>query len=461
MRETILSVGIDIGTSTTSVVFSEMEIANLASEFHVPDIQVINKKIVYRSPIYFTPLRSNSELNIDEIVKIVEREYKAAGVNAADIETGAVIVTGDTARKNNAKLVVEKISDLAGDFVAATVGPEYESLLAGRGSGAEQYSIDHVGIITNCDIGGGTSNSATFYDGKAINATYLDIGGRLIRFKDNSLTVDYVFPGIAKLAETLGICVKEGDVLSPAEIHTITDEMARVLLDDLVKDTTEKAISFSGGVGKLIYEKELPDPFEYNDIGVCLADSIRNRLSQYPVMTVVEPEETIGATVIGSSNYAMEVSGSTILVSRREVLPVKNLPIANIENPQKLSQEELITQIRQRVMWKQNGDRGENVAVALTFEERIPYRQVCQMAEGIVQAMKNLMEDAQVPLIILLKADYGRVLGQTIKALLPAGREVLCIDGVNIGNGDYLDIGAPLRNGQAVPIVIKTLAFSY
>ena len=140
MSESILSVGIDIGTSTTCLAFCRLEIANLSSSWQIPDVEVVNKKIIYRSPIYFTPLKSNTTLDADSIAEIIEKEYQRAGINPGDVETGAVIVTGDTARKENAQAVISRISGLAGDFVAATVGPEFESVLAGRGQrGAEIF----------------------------------------------------------------------------------------------------------------------------------------------------------------------------------------------------------------------------------------------------------------------------------------------------------------------------------
>lgn len=461
MSESILSVGIDIGTSTTCLAFCRLEIANLSSSWQIPDVEVVNKKIIYRSPIYFTPLKSNTTLDADSIAEIIEKEYQRAGINPGDVETGAVIVTGDTARKENAQAVISRISGLAGDFVAATVGPEFESVLAGRGSGAQKYSAEHTEIITNCDIGGGTSNSATFYDGRVTEASCMDIGGRLIRFKENTLIIEYIYPKTAELAGGLGIEASEGRKITPEEINRITDEMAHLLLREISKDTVDKTISFSGGVGRLIYEKSLPDDFIYNDIGVCLARSIKKELKNFNFSKVIKPEETTGATVIGTSNYSMEVSGSTIHISSREALPMKNVPIATVKRAEELSKEELIKEIHENIAWRQNGDEKENIAVALTFERRIGFAKVKEISEAVVDSIGRAAEDTSAPLIVILKSDYGKVMGQTIKNLLPPEKDVLCIDNVDTGHGDYMDIGAPLRSGEAVPIVIKTLAFSY
>lgn len=461
MAESILSVGIDIGTSTTCLAFSRLEVANLSSTWQIPKVEIVEKKIVYRSPIYFTPLISNTKLDADKIAKIIEDEYRKAGVDPEDVETGAVIVTGDTARKENAQAVINKISGLAGDFVAATVGPEFESVLAGRGSGAQKYSIEHTETITNCDIGGGTSNSATFYDGKVISASCMDIGGRLIRFKEDSLIVDYIYEGIKKLACELGIETDEGKALNREEINRITDEMAERLLNHIAEDTEDKTVSFSGGVGRLIYEESLPDDFIYNDIGVCLARSIRDKIRHFNFRRIIQPDETTGATVVGTSNYSMEVSGSTIHISNKSALPVKNIPIVTILRADEMSWKELATEISNNIAWRQNGDDSENTAIALMFEKRISFSEVQEIARAVAEAVGGEAADESQPLIVILKSDYGKVMGQTIRNMLPKGKDVLCIDNVDIGQGDYLDIGAPLRAGEAVPVVIKTLAFSY
>lgn len=140
---------------------------------------------------------------------------------------------------------------------------------------------------------------------------------------------------------------------------------------------------------------------------------------------------------------------------------MKNVPIATVKRAEELSKEELIKEIHENIAWRQNGDEKENIAVALTFERRIGFAKVKEISEAVVDSIGRAAEDTSAPLIVILKSDYGKVMGQTIKNLLPPEKDVLCIDNVDTGHGDYMDIGAPLRSGEAVPIVIKTLAFSY
>ena len=149
MHEVILSVGIDIGTSTTQLIFSRLTIENRASSYTVPRICIVDKEVIYRSQIYFTPLKSATEIDAEAVKKIVRDEYRAAGKTPADLQTGAVIITGETARKQNANDVLAALSDLAGDFVVATAGPDLESVLSARGAGADALSKENRIAVAN------------------------------------------------------------------------------------------------------------------------------------------------------------------------------------------------------------------------------------------------------------------------------------------------------------------------
>ena len=192
MKETILSVGIDIGTSTTQLIFSKLTIENEASSYVVPRINIVDKEVTYRSKIYFTPLLSQTEIDAEKVKKIIEAEYKAAGMKPEDLQTGAVIITGETARKHNANTVLASLSSMAGDFVVATAGPDLESVLSAKGAGADAFSEEHRQAVANIDIGGGTSNIALFQKGNLKGTSCLDIGGRLIKIENGRIS--YIFP---------------------------------------------------------------------------------------------------------------------------------------------------------------------------------------------------------------------------------------------------------------------------
>ena len=193
MRQEIKSIGIDIGTSTTQLVFSRIVVENVAGSYNVPRVSIVDKEVIYRSKIYFTPLRSATEIDAEAVKKIVKDEYEAAGMTPADLSTGAVIITGETARKQNANEVLEALSDFAGDFVVATAGPDLESVLAARGAGTDTISEEHRTAVANLDVGGGTTNIARFTNGALTDTACLNVGGRLVKLEPDG-RVTYVSP---------------------------------------------------------------------------------------------------------------------------------------------------------------------------------------------------------------------------------------------------------------------------
>lgn len=479
MKEKVLSVGIDMGTSTTEVIFSYIVVENMAAGFRVPNIQIVDKQVIYRSQVHITPLLSNTVLDIDQIIEIIQKEYEKAGFLPGEVKTGAVIITGDTARKENAQLVLKKISDFAGDFVVATAGPELESVLAGKGSGAEAFSKKNKGKIINLDIGGGTTNTAIFENGEVIQTGCFDIGGRLFRYDEETKKVTYLYHKIQKLLSMAGCEVSVGDILRDEDIEIIAEILAQGIVEiifpneksalssflstNLLSYHMEKPdyVSFSGGVGDLIYKEEMPNRYVFGDIGVILAEKIRNRITQKEKQfELIHPKETIGATVVGAGTHSMNISGSTITVTAKSHLPLINLPLLKMGNILKMSDDEIRREFNKRIKWLQGDDFTLNIAFALETDEILSFQQIQLLAEKIVLGIERYME-TQSLLVVILKEDMGKVLGQSIKKLLPKEKEIICLDDINVGSGDYIDIGRPVGVGDALPIVIKTIAFVY
>ena len=348
MREELLSVGIDIGTSTTQLIFSKLIIENMASSYTVPRIVIVDKEIIYKSPIYFTPLISIKEIDGPKVREIIEKEYQSAGVDKKDIDTGAVIITGETARKQNAEEVLTTLSGFAGDFVVATAGPDLESIISGKGAGAHLYSKEHTTTVVNIDIGGGTSNLAVFKRGDVIDTGCMDIGGRLIKVDVISKKITYITPKLETLVKKYHLGLEIGTVATKDNLKPIIDIMVKVLMqsvglvpidEDFQLMVTNKnislgnpmeCISFSGGVADYIYYDEsergpINDYFEYGDIGILLGQAIRH--SQLcKTLKVIKSTETIRATVVGAGTHTTEISGSTITYTKN-AFPIKNLPI--------------------------------------------------------------------------------------------------------------------------------------
>ena len=285
MSETLLSVGIDIGTSTTQLILSRLTLANRANPFSVPRIAIEDREVLYRSGIHFTPLLSDTVIDAEGVRAIVAEEYRKSGFAPEQVDTGAVIITGESARKENAREVLSALSQFAGDFVVATAGPDLESILAARGAGADEYSREHHTDVLHFDIGGGTSNLALYSHGELAATGCLDVGGRLIKL-DREGTVTYVSP-VLKRGEMWASPPAVGQKAAPEGLEPVIRSMVEALeqaaglrpgrdrLDAFLTQGTRwepravPVVSFSGGVADCIYAPP-GDWKAYGDIGVLL-----------------------------------------------------------------------------------------------------------------------------------------------------------------------------------------------
>ena len=445
MAEKLLSVGLDVGTTSTQLVVSELTAENQASGFSVPEMIISQRKIRYESPVYFTPLLGQELVDGQGIREIVEREYRAAGITREQVDTGAVIITGETSRKENARSVLDALAEYAGDFVVATAGPDLESVLAAKGAGAVSFSADTGKQVLHMDIGGGTSNLAWIGDGKVLKTGCLNVGGRLIKY-DGSGKITYVSPVLDGIADVnVGDPARETKLLSVAQVLTQALEMAAGLREPtalLEKLWTREAgnmrelashgcvISFSGGVADCI-DKQIPWQ-RFGDMGPLLGRAIReSRLCQGQYRL---GEQTIRATVIGAGSHSAQLSGSTVFY--RDVdFPLKNLPVV------RLSEDMPPEEIRRKLAAQDT----ESVVAMAGFSGS--YRQVKALAERIAAAFAGRR------ILLAVEADMAKALGQALA--LETEKPVLCIDRVRLQDGDYLDVGAPV--GPALPVVVKTL----
>jgi len=475
LHEVILSVGIDIGTSTTQLIFSRLTIENLASSYTVPRITIVGKEVIYRSEIHFTPLKSATEIDAEKVKQIVQNEYKMAGMTPGDVQTGAVIITGETARKQNANEVLEALSHLAGDFVVATAGPDLESVLSARGAGADALSKEKWTAVANIDVGGGTSNIALYEKGNLRGTSCLDIGGRLIKIEGGKIA--YIFPKIQELAKKHGIQIAVGDRADEKQLMSVCRLMAHQLAQavhlagadgdhgklytndgkPLPVEPVIHGLTYSGGVADCVYKVKEGDPFRYGDIGVLLGRAIR----EDPDLGKVErldAVETIRATVVGAGTHTTDVSGSTIHYARDQ-LPIKNIPILKVSEEDEESLETLKASIINQIPLYMPEGKLEQIAIAFTGKNRTSFADIQALAAAVLEAAKEVVE-SRYPLIVVVEHDIGKVLGNAMNVMLEHKKQVICIDSVKTLSGDYIDIGEPVAGGQVLPIVIKTLIFN-
>ena len=446
MGKELLSVGLDVGTTSTQMILSKLTAENRASGFAVPQLEITHREILYRSPVHFTPLSSHNLVDGVALRKLIEKEYEAAGITRDQVDTGAVIITGETSRKENAQTVLRELSDFAGDFVVATAGPDLESILAAQGAGAVKRSEGRR--VLHMDIGGGTSNLCLIEDGKILATGCLNVGGRLLKLDENG-RITYRSPVLEGLTQ-----LQVGDKPAAGQLEALAMCLASALEmaagkkpaeDLLCKLTTketgtqwkipEDAIpSFSGGVADCIAKD-----FPYNafgDIGPVLGRAIREgSLCRGDYFL---GEETIRATVIGAGCHSVQLSGSTVYY-QNIAFPLKNIPAAVTENPQ--TAEEVAAALQTC--------EGDVVFLAIPGFLSPGYAQVQKLAEILAEGFGDR------PVLICTEGDFAKALGHCLRLLIPENRPCLCMDGLALTACSYLDVGAPV--GPALPVVIKTL----
>lgn len=457
MAKRLLSVGLDVGTTTTQMILSAISVENQASGFAVPEMTITDREILYKSPVHFTPLKGQNLVDGEALRSLLTMEYQRAGIRRTEVDTGAIIITGETSRKENAATVLQALSDFAGDFVVATAGPDLESILAAKGAGATEYSEKTGKFVLHMDIGGGTSNLALIRDGKIIRTGCLNVGGRLLKLDERG-TVSYISPVLH------GICsLSLGERPTEAELWQVAKVLCRVLEMAAGKEETSQllgqfstkeadvqwqpptemvTLSFSGGVADCIGGEK--DVLAYGDLGPLLGKAIReSRLCQGDYRL---GEETIRATVIGAGCHSTRLSGSTVFC-RNMALPKKNLPVL-LFTEEEQNQPDFARLIGEKL----SATEEKNAVLAMPGYERPDYEKVTSLAEAIAKGVGNR------EVYVCLQGDMAKALGQKLSMLLPPGAACLCLDKLKFGAESYLDIGVQV--GPCFPVVIKTLVLS-
>ena len=466
----ILSVGIDVGSSTSHLVFSRL-LLKRDERSETRRFKIRDRNIVYEGRIINTPLLDDNTIDIDRLTGFFKEEYIRASVDPADIQTGAVIVTGASARKQNARQLVEALSNDAGKFVAATAGPNFESIIAAMGSGAAARSKVQRKTILSCDIGGGTSNIAISRNGEILSTACVSVGGRLLGV-DSEGKIWRIDEPAARIMAHLGLGYEIGDQIFEGDIERIAQKFTEILFEvmtgpaksaltrqlmltaDLKFPECIDEYSFSGGVAELMYG----GPNHHGDIGQMLAAKITSMTPKLN-STVVEPPNKIRATVIGAGAYSLSISGCSGFMDAEVSFPILNIPVMPVlVQRSQLSMEHVRAQIH-AAYHRFDLTEGEET-VALYFEDpvRVSYPQLELFAKSIRASLVNTIKN-KLPVILIFATDIACSVGNVMRRETDLSTNLLALDELNLKAGDWIDIGPPLVTGQVFPVTVKSLVF--
>ena len=469
---TLKSVGIDIGSSTSHLVFSQLTLrregASLSGKFKVTE-----RKVLFRSNIKLTPYLSETLIDIEETKRFIEDAYKEAGFGPEDIDTGAVIITGEALKKENAQPIVEYFAKYSGKFICAAAGHNHEALLAAYGCGAVDLSKSEHKTVLNVDMGGGTTKFSLIENGVVTQTAAINVGARLIAFDDASVVTRIEDAG-KTLMDELGYAVGLGKNIMQKQKEEFAALMAKVLFELIEREPSSPlakqlmvtppfshyrgfdqvdALVFSGGVSEHVYDR---DRTSYGDVGPLLGKCVRDYLKKIPKKNVLrEPIEGIRATVIGAGEYTVQASGNTSYISDPAVLPVFALKVVRASLKQGRPALEALKQSLakfDRTSWS------PGLALSLSLEGDLDYKSIRGAAEGIAAICKS-SKNGQSPLYLVLDLDVAKSLGAVLKEELKLEREIVAIDGIEVGDLDYIDMGRPMGISEVLPVTVKSLMF--
>jgi ethanolamine utilization protein EutA len=465
----LLTVGVDIGSSTSHLVFSRVLMERLGARYIVSQ-----RETIHEAPIQLTPYAEGDTIDAEKLGVFVEASFRSAGIERDAVDTGALILTGVAVRRRNARAIGDLFSAEAGKFVAVSAGDGLEATMAAHGSGAVVRSSKSDGLFINIDIGGGTTKIAHCRAGKVEQVTALDAGARLIAFDEAGVIIRLEPTGKAH-ADDVGVDISIGSTPTPDQLAAIADRMAErivesaglaplspetrgmLLLPPLPLANDVDALSFSGGVSEYIYGNE---PKAFGDLGPQLAKSIRQRIDAIGA-AIEQPVATIRATVVGASQYTVQLSGTTIYIEPQDTVPLKNVPVIAPEFD--LSGAEIDPdQIRDAIVTALTRldlvHTDSPVAIGFRWKGSASFQRLEQFGQG-VRAGLRVQLDQQQPLVMVSDGDIGGLVGIHLREEMKIDAAVISVDGIELKEFDYIDIGEIIELSGAVPVVIKSLVF--
>lgn len=464
-----VSVGIDIGSSTTHLMLSQLVVGRLDSHLHGKP-EVLSRKVVYRSPVMFTPFVRSTVIDHEAVASFLRDSYSEAGIAADQVDTGAVICTGEAARKENSQRVTQALAADSGRFVCATAGHHFEAVLAANGSGSVEASHHLDGRVASLDIGGGTTKLSWISKG-LIETTYaINVGGRLIAVDADGEVVRSEPAGRA-IAASLGIDCSPGRPLGAKQQQAIASTMARVLIEFLGfeemsplaqsllldeaprKDPGPFWLICSGGVSEFVYGRSDMNP---GDLGPVLGNALREQLNvRLPAGRLLLPREGIRATVIGASQFSLQASGETVFVSDLTTLPLSNVPVYSVPiDWEAVSAQSVKSAICSALAVANNPER---FALFFGGPRLFGYSAVAHVARGIADASAERPQLRQA--VFVFSHNIANTVGHELTQVLGPGAAFVCLDEIEVSNLDYLDIGNFPPEEPYLPVIVKSLVF--
>ena len=464
----LTSVGVDIGSSTSHLVFSHLEMKQEGTRY-----VVVRRAILNESEILLTPYLDDLTIDVQTLEKFINRQYQRAGLKREDIDTGALILTGVAVRRRNARAIAELFAEEAGRFVAVSAGDSLESTMAAHGSGAVAESARSGGVCMNVDIGGGTSKVAICVKGRVQEVTAIDVGARLVAF-DNGV-VSRIEEAGRFFAAAVGLELALGKKIDPSGLPAMASLMADKLFEVLnVRPPSEQAkrllrlpplsyrgrvdaITFSGGVSEFIYGQNQRD---FGDLGPLLASEVKKRVERLGIR-LLEPAAKIRATVIGASQYTVQVSGSTIFVEPVDAVPVRNVPVVVPEfsfQADEIDRGGVRKAVEKALSRLDLTDGKRPVALGFHWEGSATFARLQAFCSGVLEGLSGILAKGH-PLTLVSDGDIGGIIGLHFKEEMNFSNPVISIDGISLNEFDYIDIGALIPSSGAVPVVVKSLIF--
>jgi len=98
------------------------------------------------------------------------------------------------------------------------------------------------------------------------------------------------------------------------------------------------------------------------------------------------------------------------------------------------------------------------LALSLSLDGQLDYKTIREIAEGVAAICKS-SDPRKSPLYLALDVDIAKSLGAILKEELKLDREIIAIDGIEVGDLDYIDIGEPMGITEVIPVTVKSLMF--